>query len=148
MSVVPWQCGDDAEVKTWHLIPTMSPAPIGRGYKRLVHNAHHFQAQSPWGCDSDQSSLCAQRVAKDPSFLHADIEDSDQTGRMTRLILVFDGRTSLVLSCTGGGNHPPSPVTNVSTNGKRPRRLFLVFIQADFDINPSCILKKQIHCLP
>ena len=31
---------------------------------------------------SDQSSLCTQWVAKDPSFLHADIEDSDQTGRM------------------------------------------------------------------
>ena len=28
------------------------------------------------------SSLCAQWVAKDPSFLHADREDSDQTGRM------------------------------------------------------------------
>ena len=25
---------------------------------------------------------CAQWVAKDPSFLHADSEDSDQTGRM------------------------------------------------------------------
>ena len=24
------------------------------------------------------SSLCAQKVTKDPSFLHADIEDSDQ----------------------------------------------------------------------
>ena len=31
---------------------------------------------------SDQSSLCAQWVAKDPSFLHADSEDPDQTGRM------------------------------------------------------------------
>ena len=29
---------------------------------------------------------CAQLVAKDPSFLHADSEDSDQTGQMTRLI--------------------------------------------------------------
>ena len=29
---------------------------------------------------------CAQSVAKEPSFLHADSEDSDQTGRMTRLI--------------------------------------------------------------
>ena len=29
-----------------------------------------------------ESSLCAQWVAKDPSFLHADSEDSDQTGRM------------------------------------------------------------------
>ena len=29
-----------------------------------------------------ESSLCAQWVAKDPSFLRADSEDSDQTGRM------------------------------------------------------------------
>ena len=29
---------------------------------------------------------CAQWVAKDQSFLHADTEDSDQTGRMARLI--------------------------------------------------------------
>ena len=33
-----------------------------------------------------KSSLCAQWVAKDPSFLHADNEDSDETGRMPRLI--------------------------------------------------------------
>ena len=50
-----------------------------------------------------ESSLCAQWVAKDPSFLHADSEDSDQTGRMPRLIWVFAGRTVtlLVLSCRG-----------------------------------------------
>ena len=36
---------------------------------------------SAWAsAQSDQSSLCAQWVAKDPSFLHADSEDSDQTG--------------------------------------------------------------------
>ena len=29
-----------------------------------------------------ESSLCAQWVAKDPRFLHADNKDSDQTGRM------------------------------------------------------------------
>ena len=29
-----------------------------------------------------ESSLCAQWVAKDPSFLHADSKDSNQTGRM------------------------------------------------------------------
>ena len=39
-----------------------------------------------------ESSLCAQSVAKDPSFLHADSEDSGQTGRMPRLIWVFAGR--------------------------------------------------------
>ena len=40
-----------------------------------------------------ESSLCAQWVAKDTSFLHADSEDSDQTGRTTRLIWVFTGCT-------------------------------------------------------
>ena len=47
--------------------------------------------------DSDQpvrtvwseASLCAQWVANDPSFLHADSEDSDQTGRM--LVLSWGG---------------------------------------------------------
>ena len=50
-----------------------------------------------------ESSLCAQWVAKDQSFLHADSEDSDQTGRMPRLIWVFAGRIHilLVLSCLG-----------------------------------------------
>ena len=51
---------------------------------------------SAWtSAQSDQSSLCAQWVAKDPSFLHADSEDSDQTGWMPRLIWVFAGHTSL-----------------------------------------------------
>ena len=34
-------------------------------------------------------SLCGQWVAKAPSFLHADSEDSDQTGQMPRLICVM-----------------------------------------------------------
>ena len=38
-------------------------------------------------------SLCAKWVAKDPSFLHADSEDSDQTGWTPRLIWDFTGRT-------------------------------------------------------
>ena len=43
--------------------------------------------RSAWAsAQSDQSLLCAQWVAKDPSFLNADSEDSDQTGRMPRLI--------------------------------------------------------------
>ena len=33
-----------------------------------------------------ESSLSTQWVAKGPSFLHVDSEDSDQTGRMPRLI--------------------------------------------------------------
>ena len=33
-----------------------------------------------------ESLLCAKWVAKDPSFLYADNEDSDQTGWIPRLI--------------------------------------------------------------
>ena len=40
-----------------------------------------------------ESSQCTQLVAEDPMFLHADSEDSDQTGRMPRLTRVFTGRT-------------------------------------------------------
>ena len=50
-----------------------------------------------------ESSLCTQWVAKNPSFRHADIKDSDQTGRIPRLIRVLAGCTAilLVLSCHG-----------------------------------------------
>ena len=60
--------------------------------------------ESAWAsAQSDQSSLCAQWVTKDPSFLHADSEDSDQTGWMPRLIWVFAGHTAILLdlSCRG-----------------------------------------------
>ena len=46
-----------------------------------------------------ESSLYAQWVAKDSRFLHADSEDSDQTGRMPRLIWVFAGRTDNFVGC-------------------------------------------------
>ena len=36
--------------------------------------------------DTDQPGHPSQWVAEDPIFLHADSEDSDQTGRMSRLI--------------------------------------------------------------
>ena len=43
--------------------------------------------RSAWAsAQSAQSLLWAQWVAKDPSFLHADSEDSDETGRMPGLI--------------------------------------------------------------
>ena len=40
-----------------------------------------------------EAFLCAQWIAKDPVFLHADREDFDQIGRMPRLFWVFAGRT-------------------------------------------------------
>ena len=51
--------------------------------------------RSAWAsAQSDQSLRCALKwVAKDPRFLHAESEDSDQTGRMPRLIWVFAGCT-------------------------------------------------------
>ena len=49
------------------------------------------------------SSPCAQWVAKDP--LHADSEDSDQTGLMIRLIWVFAGRTIILLGLSWGGSN-------------------------------------------
>ena len=52
-----------------------------------------------------ESSLCAQWVAKDPSFRYADSEDSDQTGRMPRLIWVFAGRTVTLLVLSWGGSY-------------------------------------------
>ena len=52
-----------------------------------------------------ESSLCAQWVAKGPSFLHADNEDSDQTGRMPRLNWVFAGRTLTLLVLSRGGSY-------------------------------------------
>ena len=37
--------------------------------------------------------LCALRIAKDPRLLHMDSKDSDQIGRMLRLIWIFPGCT-------------------------------------------------------
>ena len=51
-----------------------------------------------------ESSLCAQWVAEDPSFLHADSKDFDQNGRMPRLIWVFTGRTVCLLVLSWGGS--------------------------------------------
>ena len=60
--------------------------------------------------DSDQPQrrhrsvlLSVQWVPKDPRFLHANSEDSDQTGRMHSLILAFAVRKVILLffSCRG-----------------------------------------------
>ena len=59
----------------WHVRPAKTPISLG--------------IRTVWS----ESSLCAQWVAKDLSFLHADSEDSDQTGWMPRLIWIFTGRT-------------------------------------------------------
>ena len=67
-----------------------------------------------------ESLLCAQWVAKDPSFLHGDSEDSDQTGQMPRLIWVFAGGTLilLVLSCRSSFLKAVSTLETVSARTK------------------------------
>ena len=57
----------------WHLRPAKTQISLG--------------IRPVWS----ESSLCAQWVAKDLSFLHADSEDTDQSGRMPRLIRIFAG---------------------------------------------------------
>ena len=51
-----------------------------------------------------ESSLCAPWVAKDPSFLHANSEDPDQTGQMPSVIWVSAGRTATLLVLSWGGS--------------------------------------------
>ena len=51
-----------------------------------------------------ESSLCTQWVTKDPSFLHEDSKDSDQTGRMPRLIRVFARSTTTLLVLSWGNS--------------------------------------------
>ena len=57
--------------RKWHVCPAKTPITLG--------------IRPVWS----ESLLCTQWVAKDPSFFHADSEDSDQNGRMPRLIWVF-----------------------------------------------------------
>ena len=76
-----------------------------------------------------ESSLCTQWVAKDPRFLHADSEDSDQTGRMPRLIWVFAGRilTLLVLSCRGSFSCTMVSMNNcISPNVVQANSIFIL----------------------
>ena len=66
--------------------------PLFQFYLIFTLNGHDIIWAAAWQnihndvrpafAQSYQSSLCAQRVAKEPSFVNADIEDSDQTGRM------------------------------------------------------------------
>ena len=74
-----------------------------------------------------ESSPCAELVAKDRSFLHADSEDPDQTGRMPRLIWVFAGRTAilLVLSCRGSYFHYTVHSYKILCKAKKKRNILL-----------------------
>ena len=87
---------------TWWPWPTFEP-PHDKTNKMTVHPAKtqiSLGIRPVWS----GSSLCAQWVAKDPSFLHADSEDFNQTGRMPRPIWVFARRTVILLVLSWGGS--------------------------------------------
>ena len=68
-----------------HRIKQKFEPPHDKTNKMSVHPAKTQISLA--SAQSDQCLCCAhQWVAKDPSFLHADSEDSDQTGGMPRLI--------------------------------------------------------------
>ena len=74
LQIKKWATSCQKKTK-WHVCPAKTQISLG--------------IRPVWS----ESSLCTQWVAKDPSFLHADSKDSDQTGQMPRLIKVFAGRT-------------------------------------------------------
>ena len=93
-----------------------------------------------------ESSLCAQWVAEDPSFMWT--AKTDQTGQMPRLIWVFSGRTLiwLVLSCRSsnsvGGMGKTQAIATSIVNWKN-------FIRSDIGARlicffVVCIWHKQI----
>ena len=94
----------------------------------FTHLSRLMTKPTKWLCAQrspvwSESSLCAQWVAKDPSFLHVNSEDSYQTGRMPRLIWVFAGRTATLFVLSWGGSftellmpfEPPHDKTNKMT---------------------------------
>ena len=87
---------------------------MSNAYQNLKKMSHDMTKPTKWVCaqrrlrsawasaQSNQSLLCAQWIAKDPRFLHADSEDW-QRAAPPSLIWVFAGCTLilLVLSCHG-----------------------------------------------
>ena len=96
--------------------------------------------RSAWAfAKSDQSSLCAQWVAKDLSFLHADREDSDQTGQMPGLICLRWVHLPFCWFC-----HEAAQMILL----KKTSITFLSALQASEDVNlgPQ-LLFDNLYCL-
>ena len=103
--------------------------------KRINLNLSRLVTKPKCGCapseDSDEPGIrpvrsvfaCAQWVAKGPSFLHADSEDSDLTGRMPRLIWVFAGRTLTLLVLSRGRSFSFVNIYTVVMSGLQPDKL-------------------------
>ena len=117
----------------------------GKTNKISVHSAKtqiRLDIHPVWS----ESLLCRQWVAKDPRFLHADSEVSDQTGQMPRLIWVFAAHTLilLVLSCRSSNIFIPSE-TDTNIEGcnwnDRPKRFWSFMKNLKRDSSGNGILK-------
>ena len=86
------ECYNPSRFPTWCIVSVFATEPRHDKTNKVTMRPAKTQIslgiRSVWS----ESSLCAYWVAKDPKFLHADSEDSDQTARMPRLIWVFAGR--------------------------------------------------------
>ena len=95
-----------------------------------------------------ESSLCTQWVVKDPSLLHADSEDSDQTGRMPRLIRVFAGRTVTlkVLSCCSSFG-PLAEKRDLIPNSENLKIMYILKILSVYSNSwkYQCTIIKELH---
>ena len=83
----------------WHSLEIWAAACQNQQHDMCAHRwLRSAWASAHWS----EYSLCAKWEAKEPRVLHADSEESDQTGRMPRLC-VFAGHTVilLVLPCCG-----------------------------------------------
>ena len=76
-----------------------------------------------------ESSLYSQWVAKGPMFLHADSKDSDQTGRMPRLIWIFAGCTLILLVLSCRGSYVIDSTHKAEIERKKSGRLGLEFVK-------------------
>ena len=89
-----WSHNTEADYLVTRLIKLL-PSKVLFQLKKIWQNKQNnlcakLRLRSAWASfQSDQSSLCAQWVAKDPMFLHAE----DQTDQTPRLIWVFAGHT-------------------------------------------------------
>ena len=61
--------------------------PSSDGINKTTNEPPHDKTNEMAGVLSKDSDQCTQWVAKDPSLLHVDSENSDQTGQMPRLSL-------------------------------------------------------------
>ena len=68
--------------------------------RQLIKNElPHDKTTNGMSTQRPESLLCTQWVSKDPSFLHVDSENSDQTGRMTCHFVGFVMRQIKCVCC-------------------------------------------------